>query len=188
ESIAIIASRIHRVARRASAQLAHDVVGAHALGQLEATAGPRHGVVDVLAQDDPTVLELDLQGRALGQAQGVTHRLGQGDLAAFGDGGFHGCLGWALLHAAIIHTFSCILEDAYRRAVPCRTPPSPKLNRKSLHLQGRSEPTHCIHRRHPQWPIPSPPTTPSRSTARPTPTPACRSWANASTSPACPSR
>src|SRR5690606_33484035 len=77
ESIAIIASRIHRVARRAAAKLAHHVVGAHALGQLEAAAGPRHGVIDVLAQDDATVLELDLQGRAFGEAQGITHRLGQ---------------------------------------------------------------------------------------------------------------
>src|SRR5690554_582870 len=92
ESIAIIDSRIHRVARRAPAQLAHDVVGAHAVGQLEAATGPRHGVVDVLAQDDAAVLEFDLQGRALGQAQRVAHRLGQGDLAAFGNCGFHGRL------------------------------------------------------------------------------------------------
>src|SRR5699024_599399 len=166
----------------------HHVVGAHALGQPETAAGARHRVVDVLAQDDAAVLELDLQGRTLGQSQRVAHRLGQGDLAAFGNGGFHGRPPGARRYAPIIHTFLSIplppywtntgrrrgsVTEAERvsRTLPCRTP----------------EPTHCSHRRFP-WPIHSPPTTLSRSTARPTPTPACRSSANDSTSPACRSR
>src|SRR5690606_31963851 len=92
ESIAIIGSGIHRVARGAPAQFAHDVVGAHALGQLEAAAGTRHRVVDVLAQDDAPAVELDIEDGAIGQPQSITQGLGQGDLAVFGDGGFHGNL------------------------------------------------------------------------------------------------
>src|SRR5690606_31899807 len=95
ESIAITGSRIHRVAGGTAAQFAHHVVGAHAFGQLEAAAGARHRVIDVLAQDDAPALELDLQDGALGQAQRVTHRLGKGDLAAFGNGGFHRTSPWA---------------------------------------------------------------------------------------------
>src|SRR5690606_21134514 len=71
ESIAIISrwrSWIDRVARRPPAQLAHHIVGAHALGQLEAAAGARDGVVDVLAQDDAAAIDLDLEQGALGQA------------------------------------------------------------------------------------------------------------------------
>ena len=37
-------------------------------------------------------LELDLQLGALGQPEGIAHGLGQGDLAAFGNGRFHGAL------------------------------------------------------------------------------------------------
>ena len=80
------------VAGRAAAQLAHDVVGGHAFRQLEATAHARQRVVDVLAQDDAAAVQLDLELRALGQAQRVAHGFGQRDLPALGDGGFHGAL------------------------------------------------------------------------------------------------
>src|SRR5690606_32660897 len=83
-------SGVHRVAGRAAAQAAHHVVGPHALGQPETAARTRHRVVDVLAQDDPAALELELEHAALGQAQRVPYRLGQGDLAAFGNSDFHG--------------------------------------------------------------------------------------------------
>src|SRR5690606_2054858 len=91
-SMAIIgrASGVDRVAGGAAAKLAHHVVGAHALGQAEPAAGARDGVVDVLAQDDPAAFQLHLQQGALGQAEGIAHGLGQGDLSALGDGGFHG--------------------------------------------------------------------------------------------------
>src|SRR5664279_1222072 len=94
ESTAIIekgpgGSGIDRVARCASAQLAHDVVGAHARRQLEPPAQARNGVFDVLAQDDGATVELDLELAALGEAQGVADGLGKGDLASLGNGRFH---------------------------------------------------------------------------------------------------
>src|SRR5690606_29872262 len=54
---------------------------------LAAHAGNR--VVHALAQDDPAAVEFDLEHAALGQSQRIAHGLGQGDLAAFGHGGFH---------------------------------------------------------------------------------------------------
>src|SRR5690606_31897902 len=90
ESMAIIAgSNVHRIARCASAEFAHDVVGGHARRQLETPACARNRIADILAQDDAPTLQLHLEQGALGQPQRIAHRLGQGDLAAFGDGGFH---------------------------------------------------------------------------------------------------
>src|SRR5690606_12028854 len=60
------------------------------LGQLEPAAHLAQRLADVLAQDDAAAVQFHLEGGALGQAQRVAHGLGQGDLAAFGDGGFHG--------------------------------------------------------------------------------------------------
>ena len=78
-----------RVTRRTPTQFAHDVVGGDAGRQLEPATGPRHSVIDVLAQDDAPAFQFNLQGGALGQPQGITHRLGQGDLSAFCNSGFH---------------------------------------------------------------------------------------------------
>src|SRR5688572_23393256 len=64
----VMASDVHRIARCASAQLAHDVVGGHAFRQFEAAPGARDGVVHVLAQDDATAFELHLEVGALGEA------------------------------------------------------------------------------------------------------------------------
>src|SRR5690606_14807936 len=90
ESTAIIGS-FHRIARGPSADRAHGLVGAlEALGQLEPAAHLAQRLADVLAQDDAAAVQFHLEGGALGQAQRVAHGLGQGDLAAFGDGGFHG--------------------------------------------------------------------------------------------------
>src|SRR5690606_10202616 len=93
---------------------AASALGALACGgsvEREAAPGAGHRIVNVLAQDDPAVLQLHLEHRALGQAQRIAHRLGEGDLAALGDGGFHGRLQTA--GAAIIHTLSCILPTPY---------------------------------------------------------------------------
>src|SRR5690606_3665836 len=71
-SIAIIdGSGVDRITRRAPAQFAHDVVGAHAFGQLEPAAGAGDRIVHVLAQNDAAALQLDLQQGALGQPQGI---------------------------------------------------------------------------------------------------------------------
>src|SRR5690606_8872514 len=167
---------------RTATQLAHDVVGAHALGQPEAAAGARDGVVHVLAQDDPPALELDLEQRALGQPQRVAHRLGQGDLAALGNGGFHGVLlpgrAWLERYAAIIHTLEYIPKPTYREHG----------GNAFIRTLGVCPPPSHPHKEPQPWPIPSPPATASRSTARPTPTPASRSSAASSTSRACPTR
>src|SRR5262249_19668144 len=89
-AIMAAASELGLLAGLAAAQLAHDVVGARARGQAEAPAHARDRVARVLAQYDPPAVELDLQDRALHEAQRVAHGLGQRDLSAFGDGGFHG--------------------------------------------------------------------------------------------------
>ncbi|KAG1453427.1 hypothetical protein G6F57_015723 [Rhizopus arrhizus] len=48
-----------------------------------------HRRVGRFEADDAAAVQLDLQQRALGQAEGITHRLGQGDLSAFCNSGFH---------------------------------------------------------------------------------------------------
>src|SRR4051812_23652049 len=55
--------------RRPAAQVAHDVVGRDAVRQLETSAHARDRVGDVLAQDDPAAVELDLQHRAFRQPE-----------------------------------------------------------------------------------------------------------------------
>ena len=85
-------SRVRRVTGCPATQFAHDVVGADARRQLEAPTRPRNGVVHILAQDDAATIQFHFQGRALAQSQGVTYRLGQGDLATFCNGRFHGLL------------------------------------------------------------------------------------------------
>src|SRR5690606_32677687 len=57
----------------------------------ELAAHARDRVVHVLAQHDPAAVQLDLEHAALGQAQCVADGLGERDLAALGNDGFHGC-------------------------------------------------------------------------------------------------
>src|SRR6516225_7603905 len=78
-----------RLARLAAAQVLHHVVGGDAVRQLETAADARDRVADVLAQDDPAAVQLDLQHGAFRQPERIAHGLGQRDLAAFGDSGFH---------------------------------------------------------------------------------------------------
>src|SRR5690606_8339031 len=180
ESTAIIGS-FHRIARGPSADRAHGLVGAlEALGQLEPAAHLAQRLADVLAQDDAAAVQFHLEGGALGQAQRVAHGLGQGDLAAFGDGGFHGWPPRTKKYALIIHTYRHVPPFAYRAT--------------TLHWRNGAVMAAVVHWLHssshgaPTWPTPSPPAPASRSMASPMPTPACRSWANASTSRNSPTR
>src|SRR5690606_1292508 len=109
---------------------------------------------DVLAQDNSAAFQLDLQDRALGQAQRIAHRLGQSDLAAFGNGGFHGCLQGAYLHAAIIHTFSCILESAYRARRRYAAWPVTEAEPEVRTLAGTLRANALQPQEAPPWPIP----------------------------------
>src|SRR6187431_1791030 len=54
-------SQVHRIARRAAAEFAHDVVGGHAGWQLEAPAHPRQRVLHILANHKAAILDLDLE-------------------------------------------------------------------------------------------------------------------------------
>src|SRR5438105_1340483 len=84
-------SNVDRIAGGAAAHGTHRLIDRGEAVELELAAGARDRVVDVLAQDDAAAVELDFQQRALRQAQGIAHSLGQRDLAAFGHGGFHRC-------------------------------------------------------------------------------------------------
>ena len=91
--------------------------------QLEAAAQAGNGVVDVLAQDDPAAVQLDLQLRSLGEAQRVADGFRQRDLPAFGDSGFHAVfLGFAV----------CCNRTYYRHAYSARSERQPRRRAKSF--------------------------------------------------------
>src|SRR5690606_18590863 len=121
---------------------------------------------------------------ALGQAQGVAHGLGQGDLAPLGHGGFHRLAPWMKRYGNMIHTLSSILQPAYFGPTP---PPAAYSGRDAKRRRLGTDLTPASQRSPPS-PTPSPPAPRSRSPARPTPTPACPGWASASTSPGSRSR
>src|SRR5690606_20795685 len=107
-------SLFQRIAGRAPADGAHRLVGAGvALGQAEAPAHLAQRLADVLAQDDPAAFQLDLENRTLGQPKGIAYRLRQGDLAAFGNRGFHRTGSGQSGYARNIHTFFVIFNLAY---------------------------------------------------------------------------
>src|SRR5690606_274033 len=86
--------------------------------ELELAPHPRERVVDMLAEHDAAAVEFDLEHAALGQAQGVAHGLGQGDLAPLGHGGFHRLAPWMKRYGNMIHTLSSILQPAYFGPTP----------------------------------------------------------------------
>src|SRR3546814_12565703 len=80
-------------------------------------------IVDTLAQDYAPTIELHLQDGALAQAQRIAHRLGQGDLAALGDGRFHRRFLLSMKYGWSLHTSKIILNPAYcRNSQPLRPP------------------------------------------------------------------
>src|SRR5690606_25106984 len=80
---------LRRAAGPAPADGGHRLAGIGEAVELEASARARNRIIDTLAQDNAATIQLDLEDGALAQAQRVAHRLGQGDLAALGDGRFH---------------------------------------------------------------------------------------------------
>src|SRR3546814_14136466 len=85
-------------------------------------------IVDTLAQDNAPTIELHLQDGALAQAQRIAHRLGQGDLAALGDGRFHRRFLLSMKYGWSLHPSKIILTPAYCRTSqplrpPARVPP-----------------------------------------------------------------
>src|SRR5690606_12601581 len=135
-------------------------------------------------QDDAATLQLDLEQGALGQPQRMTHRRGQGDLAAFGYGGFHRTAPRMKRYARIIHTSSAILEPAYPPAARISAVSGPEHDPAKT----RDRPEALLPQEPPPWPIRSPPATPCRSAAKAMPMPAWPGSAGNSTSGTCPTR
>src|SRR3546814_5164754 len=76
-----------------------------------------------IAPDNAPTVVLHLQDGALAQAQRIAHRLGQGDLAALGDGRFHRRFLLSMKYGWSLHTSKIILNPAYcRNSQPLRPP------------------------------------------------------------------
>src|SRR3546814_9168504 len=107
-------------------------------------------MVGTRAQDYGPTCELHLQDGALAQAQRIAHRLGQGDLAARGDGRFHRRFLLSMKYGWSLHTSKIILNPAYCRNFQPLRPPArvPRPSHRSVRPMSDSFATRARSEEH----------------------------------------